>query len=78
MSAAPASWEGVGRGDPELVTQWRRETDRRQEFEARHPDYAEQREAVAAHEGHHHGRPLTYRELAARGAAETNASRQPP
>lgn len=74
MSAAPRSWEGVGRGDPELINRWRREIDRRQEFEARHPEHAEPREAIAAHEGAFERRPLTYKELAARAAASKDAT----
>jgi hypothetical protein len=73
-SAAPQSWEGVHRGDPEYVTKWRRALERRQEFEARHPEHAEQREAVAAHEGAFTRKPLTYRELAARAATSRNAT----
>jgi putative FmdB family regulatory protein len=74
MSAAPHSWEGVGRGDRETITRWRREMDRRQEFEARHPEHAEHREAIAAHEGVFERRPLTYKELASRAAATGNAT----
>jgi hypothetical protein len=75
MSAAPQSWEGVGRGNRELITKWRREMDRRQEFEARHPEHAERRDAVAAHEGAFERRPLTYKELAARAATDKDATR---
>lgn len=74
-SSAPQSWEGVHRGDREYVTRWRRALDTRQEFEARHPEHAERREAVAAHEGAFERKPLTYRELAARAAASGNATR---
>ena len=74
MSSAPQSWEGVGRGDRETITRWRRAVEQRQEFESRHPEHAEHREAVAAHEGVFERRPLTYRELAARAAASRNAT----
>lgn len=74
MSTAPQSWEGVHRGDREYVTRWRRALEVRQEFEARHPEHAEKREAVAAHEGAFQNRPLTYRELADRAAAGKNAT----
>jgi hypothetical protein len=74
MAAAPTSWEGVGSGDPELTTKWRREMDRRQEFESRHPEHAEHRLAVAAHEGVFRRRPLTYKELAARTANTKDAT----
>lgn len=75
MSAAPKSWEGVGHGNRELITKWRHEVERRQEFEARHPEHAERREAIAAHEGAFERRPLTYKELAARAAAHKDATR---
>lgn len=74
MSSAPQSWEGVGRGDRETITRWRREMDRRQEFEASNPEHAEKRHAVAAHEGAFERRPLTYKELAARAATSRNAT----
>jgi len=74
MSVAPTSWVGVGSGDPQLITQWRREIDQRQEFESRNPEHAEQRLAVAAHEGVFHRRPLTYKELAARAASTKDAT----
>ncbi|MEU7811220.1 zinc ribbon domain-containing protein [Pseudonocardia sp. NPDC049154] len=74
MSAAPQSWEGVGSGDRDTITRWRREMDRRQEFESRHPEHREHREAVASHEGVFEGRPLTYQELAARSATSKDAN----
>ncbi|WP_336159852.1 FmdB family zinc ribbon protein [Amycolatopsis sp. VC5-11] len=74
MSAAPQSWEGVGGGDRELITKWRREMDRRQAFEARHPEHREHRDAVAAHEGVFERKPLTYKELATRAAASNDAT----
>ncbi|GLZ49862.1 hypothetical protein Acsp06_60470 [Actinomycetospora sp. NBRC 106375] len=70
MSAAPHSWEGVDRGNRELLTRWRHALDRRQEFESVHPEHAERRDAVAAHEGIFENSPLTYREIATR--AETH------
>ncbi len=74
MSTAPQSWEGVGHGDRETITRWRHAVERRQEFEARHPEHAERREAVAAHEGSFERKPLTYRELAERAATTKNAT----
>lgn len=74
MSTAPQSWEGVHRGDREYVTNWRRTLDARQEFEARHPEHAEHRDAVAAHEGSFERKPLTYKELAARAVTSKNAT----
>jgi len=66
MSKAPKSWEGIGNGDREVITKWRRALDTRQEFEARNPEHAEVREAVCAHEGAFERNPLTYRELVER------------
>jgi putative FmdB family regulatory protein len=74
MSAAPQSWEGVGRGNRETITRWRREMDRRQEFETRHPEHAERRDAIAAHEGVFERKPLTYKELAARASVSGDAT----
>jgi hypothetical protein len=74
-SRAPQSWEGVGNGDRDHITSWRRALDVRQEFEARHPEHAERREAVAAHEGIFERRPLTYRELAERATGTNDANR---
>lgn len=75
MSTAPQSWEGARRGDREYVTKWRRALERRQEFEARHPEHAEHRQAVAAHEGAFERRPLTYKELAERAATHKDATK---
>jgi putative FmdB family regulatory protein len=74
MSTAPQSWEGVHKGDREYVTRWRKALDARQEFEARHPEHREHRDAVAAHEGVFERRPLTYRELASRAATSKDAT----
>ena len=75
MSSAPQSWEGVHNGDREYVTKWRRALDQRQEFESRHPEHAEKRDAVAAHEGAFERKPLTYKELAARAATSKDATK---
>lgn len=75
MSTAPQSWEGAHRGDREYVTKWRRALDARQEFEARHPEHKEHRDAVAAHEGNFERKPLTYKELAARAATSKDAGK---
>lgn len=74
MSAAPTSWEGVGRGDRETITQWRREMNQRQEFESRNSEHAEHRDAIAAHEGVFERKPLTYKELAARATSSNDAN----
>ncbi|QIZ01160.1 FmdB family zinc ribbon protein [Streptomyces sp. S1D4-11] len=73
-SQAPRSWEGVGNGDREVITNWRRALDVRREFEGRHPEHAEHQEAVAAHEGVFERRPLTYRELAERATGTNDAN----
>jgi hypothetical protein len=75
MSTAPQSWEGVHRGNREYVTKWRRTLEARQEFEARHPEHTEHRDAVAAHEGVFERKPLTYKELAARAATSKDAGK---
>lgn len=74
MSAAPQSWEGLNDGDRDTITHWRRTVEARQEFEARHPEHKEHRDAVAAHEGSFERRPLTYKELAARAATSKDAT----
>ena len=74
MSAAPQSWEGVNNGDRETITHWQRKMDARQEFEARHPEHKEHRDAVAAHEGSFERTPLTYRELASRATTSKDAN----
>ncbi|SFN26792.1 putative regulatory protein, FmdB family [Pseudonocardia ammonioxydans] len=73
MSTAPQSWEGLNNGDRDTITHWRRRMDARQEFESRHPEHAEHRDAIAAHEGAFERRPLTYKELAARAATSKDA-----
>ncbi|MBC3193111.1 zinc ribbon domain-containing protein [Pseudonocardia sp. C8] len=74
MSTAPQSWEGVNNGDRDTITHWRRQMDARQEFESRHPEHKEHRDAVAAHEGSFERRPLTYKELASRAATTKDAT----
>lgn len=74
MSTAPQSWEGVNNGDRETITHWQRQMDVRQEFESRHPEHKEHRDAVAAHEGSFERRPLTYKELASRAATSKDAT----
>jgi hypothetical protein len=62
-SAAPRSWIETNRGDRELITAWHRELDARACLEERHPELAEARQPVRAHEhpaafqgppSHHH------------------------
>ena len=75
MSRAPKSWEGVGNGNREVITSWRRALDARQEFESRNPEHAEVREAVCAHEGAFERNPLTYRELVERTGGTTDVAK---
>ncbi|MEV1293664.1 zinc ribbon domain-containing protein [Pseudonocardia sp. NPDC049635] len=75
MASAPRSWEGLNNGDRDTITHWRRTVEARQEFEARHPEHREQRDAIAAHEGRFERAPLTYRELAARASGHGDAGR---
>lgn len=74
MSTAPQTWSGLGNGDRDTITHWRRRVDARQEFEARHPEHREHREAVAAHEGAFERKPLTYKELASRASTGKDAT----
>lgn len=74
MSTAPQSWAGVSNGDRDTVTAWRRRVEARQDFEAKHPEHHEHRDAVAAHEGTFERRPLTYKELAGRAAKTGDAT----
>ncbi len=71
---APRSWTGVRQGDREYITQWRRQLDERAKFEERNPEFATQREALAAHEGAFEKNPLTYRELAERATRSGDAT----
>lgn len=74
MSSAPQSWEGLNNGDRDTITHWRRTVEARQEFESRHPEHREQRDAIAAHEGRFERKPLTYKELASRAATSKDAN----
>lgn len=75
MTSAPRSWEGLNRGDRDTITHWRRTVEERRDFEDRHPEHRQRRDAVAAHEGRFERNPLTYRELAARAATTGDANR---
>ncbi|SFN50390.1 putative regulatory protein, FmdB family [Pseudonocardia ammonioxydans] len=74
MSSAPQSWEGLNSGDRDTITHWRRTVEARQEFESRHPEHHEHRDAIAAHEGRFERKPLTYKELASRAATSKDAT----
>lgn len=63
-SAAPTSWLGTHRGNPEFVTAWRRTLEERAKLEERHPELAQPRPVVVAHEGPYHGKPLTREDVA--------------
>lgn len=58
-SAAPTSWLGTHRGNPEFVTAWRRTLEERAKLEERHPELAQPQPVVLAHEGLFHDKPLT-------------------
>lgn len=73
-TSAPKSWEGLNNGDRDTITHWRRAVEARREFESRHPEHRERRDAIAAHEGRFERKPLTYRELAARAATSKDAN----
>lgn len=70
---APASYEGVGMGDRETITRWRRQLDQHAKLAEKHPELQVKREAIAAHEGAFANRPLSYRELAQRAAPSGDA-----
>lgn len=74
---APTSWEGLGNGNREVITKWRKQLDTHAKLADKHPELQVKREAIAAHEGAFERKPLTYRELAERskasGVAETGA-----
>ncbi len=72
--SAPTSWEGLGGGNKDAITHWRRKVEERRSFEERHPEHLTRREAIASHEGVFEGRALTYRELAERSAPSGNTS----
>lgn len=75
MTSAPQSWEGLNNGDRDAITHWRRTVEARREFESRHPEHQQRRDAIAAHEGGFERKPLTYRELASRAATSKDANR---
>jgi putative FmdB family regulatory protein len=72
--AAPTSWNGLGGGNRDAITHWRRKVEERRTFEERNPEHLTRRDAIASHEGVFEGKALTYRELAARSADSGDAS----
>lgn len=54
----PQTWRGTYRGDREYVTKLRRDWERREKLESRHPELAGDTRPVLAHEGRFHDKPL--------------------
>jgi putative FmdB family regulatory protein len=54
----PQTWRGTHEGSREYVTGLRRQWDRRQRLEAKHPELAGDQRPIIAHEGRFHGAPL--------------------
>ena len=54
----PQTWRGTYEGNREYVTGLRRQWDRRQKLEAKHPELAGDQRPIIAHEGRYHGAPL--------------------
>ncbi|MHA6785492.1 FmdB family zinc ribbon protein [Pseudonocardia saturnea] len=54
----PQTWRGTYNGSREYVTGLRRQWDRRQQVEARHPELAGDQRPIIAHEGRFHDAPL--------------------
>ena len=54
----PQTWRGTYHGSKEYVTGLRRQWDRRQKLEAKHPELAGDQRPIIAHEGRYHDVPL--------------------
>jgi putative FmdB family regulatory protein len=54
----PQTWRGTYDGNREYVTGLRRQWDRRQRLEAKHPELAGDQRPIIAHEGRFHDAPL--------------------
>ena len=54
----PQTWRGVHGGDREYVTGVRRQWERRQKLEAKHPEIAGDQRPILAHEGRYGAAPL--------------------
>ncbi|MQA07511.1 MAG: zinc ribbon domain-containing protein [Pseudonocardiaceae bacterium] len=54
----PQTWRGTHRGDRDYLTKLRRDWERRQRLEERHPELAGDTRPVLAHEGRFHDKPL--------------------
>lgn len=54
----PQTWRGTYNGDREYVTGLRRQWEKRDKLESRHPELAGDTRPIVAHEGRYHGNPL--------------------
>jgi putative FmdB family regulatory protein len=54
----PQTWRGTYNGSREYVTNLRRQWDRRQQLETKHPELAGDQRPIIAHEGRYHDVPL--------------------
>jgi putative FmdB family regulatory protein len=54
----PQTWRGTFNGSREYVTGLRRQWDKRQKVEAKHPELAGDQRPIIAHEGRYHDAPL--------------------
>lgn len=65
----PQTWRGTWGGNREYVTGLRRQWDRRQKVEAKHPELAGDQRPIIAHEGRYHDAPLRAGDTPLGGAA---------
>jgi putative FmdB family regulatory protein len=65
----PQTWRGTYNGSKEYVTGLRRQWDRRQQLEAKHPELAGDQRPIIAHEGRYHDVPLRAGDPVVGGAA---------
>lgn len=56
--AMPQTWRGTYHANPEYVQELRRTVDRRRALEDRHPELANDRRPILAHEGRYESAPL--------------------
>lgn len=54
----PKSWQGMGGGNPDAVSYWRRSMEKREKLEERHPELGGDRRPILAHEGIFRDKPL--------------------
>ncbi|KTR39558.1 MULTISPECIES: zinc ribbon domain-containing protein [Rothia] len=74
----PHSWEGAGRGDPDVLHHWRKTIERREKLEEKYPELAGDRRPVLAHEGIFAGRPLRAGDDVGQAIGDALASRATP